>query len=48
MDKNDGIVAVDATRAHRRTEATLTVGAMLNQGSTDESWGIDNLMVFVR
>lgn len=48
MNRNDGKVAVDAVVEHPRPRATLSVGALLDQGTGDESWGIDNLSVFVR
>lgn len=46
--RNDGAVPVDALVPHSRDEASVLWGAMLDQSSGDESWGIDNVGVFVR
>ncbi len=39
---------VEITVAHTASTAQLRPGSTLDQGATDESWGIDNLRVYVR
>jgi hypothetical protein len=48
MARNDGKLPVDITAAHLREQATLSVGAVLDQNTIDESWGLDNLSIWVR
>jgi hypothetical protein len=47
-DRLDGKVPVDLLVPHTRDVAQLSVGAILDQGSGDESWGLDNVAIYVR
>lgn len=47
-DRLDGRVSVDQVVPHTRAQAMVAIGAVLDQSTADESWGIDDFAVLVR